>query len=448
MVQQPAPSSVSRSARLARGMLLRALALARDSRVVLHDADGEHVAGAPGGLEARVTVHSPAVYAALRGGSRAVARTYADGLWDCDDLVSLVRIAARGMDRADPWRARLATVTRPVQRARAALRSNTRSRSRDNVERHYDLGNDFFSLVLDETMGYSAAFYERPDMAAVEASRANLDRVCRLLDLHPGDRLLELGSGWGGLAVHAAQHFGCHVSTVTISPSQRDHIDRIAAAAGVGDRVQVLLRDYRDVRGTWDRVVSLEMVESIGPQHLDSFTAQIGRLLRPDGLALVQAITTGHRLFRIDKYNRTFLNDYIFPGGLTPSLEVILDGVARGTRLRPVAVYDITAHYPPTLRAWRIRLQENWPRIAALGRFDDHFLRLWTLYFSWCEAGFLERRVQDRQIVLAGPLWKDEDRLLGIDRAGSIIDQLTPRTRRGMTVESAKGTAAEPKITR
>jgi cyclopropane-fatty-acyl-phospholipid synthase len=397
-----------------RGALLRALRDVDGGRIVLSDADGEHVLGAGGGdLCARMEIHSPAVYRALASGSRGLARSYADGLWDCDDLVALVRIAARALGRADPLRAKVALARWPLQRLTAPLR-NTRARSRDNVYRHYDLGNDFFSLVLDETMGYSCAFYQRPDMEPVEASRANLERVCRMLDLRPGDRLLELGSGWGPLALHAATRFGCHVSTVTISESQRDYIEQLARDAGVGSLVEVIVRDYRDVRGQWDKVASLEMVESIGAAHLSDFAAQIGRLMRPDGVALVQAITTTDQLFRIERYNRTFLNEYIFPGGHTPSVEAILDAFAHTTQLRTIAVHDITAHYPPTLRAWRERLQRNWPQIEALGRFDEPFRRLWTLYFSWCEAGFLERRVQDRQIVLAGPLWRDEDRLLGL----------------------------------
>jgi cyclopropane-fatty-acyl-phospholipid synthase len=416
---------MSTAERAARGVLLRVLRQVHDGRLVIADADGEHATGAEGGLCARIVVHSPAVYPALAGGSRGLARTYADGLWDCDDLVSLVRIAARALGHLDPWRARLAMATWPLQRASVSFR-NTRARSRDNVERHYDLGNDFFSLVLDETMGYSCAYYERPDMAPVEASRANLDRVCRLLDLRPGERLLELGSGWGPLALHAAQHFGCHVSTVTISPAQRDYIERRARDLGVASLVEVIVQDYRDVRGTWDKVASLEMIESIGAAHLGTFAAQVGGLMRPDGLALIQAITTTDRLFRIERYNRTFINEYIFPGGYTPSVEAILDAVAGATQLRTAAVYDITAHYPPTLRAWRERLQRNWPRIAALGRFDEHFRRLWTLYFSWCEAGFTERRIQDRQILLAGPLWRDEDRLLTLRPAAAAVEQVDP----------------------
>ncbi len=386
----------------------------RDGRLVLVDADGEHTIGTDGELNARIVIHSPAVYRAIIGGSRGLARTYVEGLWDSDDLVSMVRIAARALVRIDPWRARIAQVTWPLQRGSAALRSNTRARSRDNVERHYDLGNDFFSLVLDETMGYSCAYYESPRMPPVDASRANLDRVCRMLDLRPGERLLELGSGWGPLALHAAQRFGCHVSTVTLSEAQREYIERTARERDVASLVDVIVQDYRDVRGRWDKVASLEMVESIGAQHLRTFASQVGELMRPDGLALIQAITTTDRLFRVERYNRTFLNEYIFPGGHTPSVEAILDAFARTSRLRVVAVHDITAHYPPTLRAWRDRLQRNWPRIAALGRFDESFHRLWTLYFSWCEAAFMERRVQDRQILLAGPGWRDEDRLLGL----------------------------------
>jgi len=412
--------------KLSRAGLLRALGALREGALTIVDGDGERTFGNPSDpLRARVTVRSPAVYPALLSRGKGMARTYAEGLWDCDDLVALVRIAARAMFRADPWRARISTATWPLKRARASFR-NTRGRSRDNVERHYDLGNDFFSLVLDETMGYSCAFYERPGMDPVEASRANLDRVCRLLDLRPGERVLELGSGWGPFALHATEHYGVHVSTVTLSHSQRDYIEQRARERGIAGSVEVIVSDYRDVRGTWDKAVSMEMVESIGAAHLDDFSGQIGRLLEPDGLALVQAITTTGRLFPVERYSSTFLNEMIFPGGHTPSVEAILDAVARSTDLRPVAMYDITAHYPPTLRAWRARLRRNWPQIAALGRFDDWFLRLWTLYFSWCEAGFEERRVQDRQILLAGPRWRDEDRLLAIRSAAAQAVAVTP----------------------
>ena len=406
---------------VARTVVLAALGRLRTGRLSLGDAGGRVDFGEPAAtaaLTAAVTVHSSAVYPAmLRRGGRGLAQAYADGLWDCDDLVALVRIASRAMTGLDPWRSRAAALGAPVERLLAARRSNTRERSRSNVERHYDLGNEFFALVLDQTMGYSCAYWERPGMTAVEASRANLDRVCRMLDLRPTDRLLELGSGWGGLALHAATRYGCRVSTVTISPSQRAYIDALAAERGVGHLVEVVLSDYRDLRGSWDKLVSLEMIESVGAHHLDDFVTQWGRLLDDGGLAVIQAITTSDRLFRIDRYRRTFLNQLIFPGGCVPSVEAVLQSVASHTALRAVAVHDITPHYPPTLRAWRERLAENWPRILALGGFDEPFRRLWTLYFSWCEAAFLERRVLDRQMILAGPRWRDENRLLGAGAA-------------------------------
>ena len=397
-----------------RGALQRLLRTFDGGTITLVDGKGQHRLGAGGDLQAVVTVRSPAAYRSLLGGGRGLARAYADSLWDCDDLVAFVRIAARAMFRVDPLRERFAAITQPLDRVVAARRANTRQRSRSNVERHYDLGNDFFSLVLDETMGYSCAYYERPDMLPVEASRANLERVCHMLDLRPRDRLLEMGSGWGGLALHAATRFGCHVSTVTISHSQRDYIERLARDAGVADRVEVVMSDYRDVRGRWDKLVSLEMVESIGAQHLDTFLAQCGRLLAPDGLMVMQAITTTDRIFHVERYRRAFLNTLIFPNGCVPSLEAITRAAAQHTSMRVTAVYDITPHYPPTLRAWRDRLQRNWPRIEQLGRFDEHFRRLWTLYFSWCEAGFIERRVFDRQIVFANRGWREENRLLGL----------------------------------
>jgi cyclopropane-fatty-acyl-phospholipid synthase len=399
----------------ARAALLRVLRDLPGGRIELIEGGRTHAVGRPDGddpLRATVTVHDPRAYRALMRGSLGLADTYADGLWDADDVVALIRIAARSMRRVDALRGRLAVTGAPLRRALASRRKNDRSRSRSNVERHYDLGNEFFGLVLDETMGYSCAYWERPDMDPVEASRANLDRVCRLLDLQEGDRLLEMGSGWGGLAIHAARHAGCSVSTVTLSQNQREHIEQLAREAGVADRVEVIVSDYRDVRGTWDKLVSLEMVESIGAQQLEAFLRSCGRLVGPDGLVLLQAITTHDRLFRIDRYARTFLNERIFPGGCAPSIEAILDASARATDLRCVALYDITPSYPLTLRAWRARLEANWPLIASLGGFDERFRRLWTLYFAYCEAAFLERRVQDRQVLLAGPQWRDEQRLL------------------------------------
>jgi cyclopropane-fatty-acyl-phospholipid synthase len=411
------PRAVDRAARLAVRRGLHGLA---GGEITVVEAADRFVLGTPGtDLAVTVTVHDPSLYRRLLHGSLGFADAYVDGLWDVDDLVALVRIAARSMGTIDRFRSLAATVGTPVRRIAAARRSNTRLRSRSNVEEHYDLGNEFFGLVLDETMGYSCAYWPRADMAPVEASWANLERVCRLLDLQPGERLLEMGSGWGGLAIYAAEHTGCHVSTVTLSANQKQYIDDLARRHGVGDRVEVLLTDYRDVRGQWDKIVSLEMVESIGAQHLETFLAACGRLMKPNGLMLMQAITTHDRLFRIDRYARTFLNQRIFPNGCAPSVEAILNASARTTALRCTALYDISPHYPLTLRAWRERLQANWDQIAALG-FDEKFRRLWTLYFSYCEAGFLERRVQDRQLIFAGPQWRDEQRLLGLSEPAHV----------------------------
>jgi cyclopropane-fatty-acyl-phospholipid synthase len=397
----------------ARALVLRALRDLPGGRIDVIDGSRAQVLGGRSDpdLHATVTVHDREAFVRLLHGSLGLADAYADGMWDADDLVAFTRIAARSLTAIDGLRSRIAANTAPLRRAAAHRRTNTHARSRSNVERHYDLGNEFFGLVLDETLGYSCAYWERPDMDPADASRANLDRVCRLLDLKEDERVLEMGSGWGGLAIHAAQRTGCFVSTVTLSENQRRYVEALARDAGVADRVEVLLTDYRDVRGSWDKVVSLEMVESIGAQHLETFMGCCGRLVRPDGLMLLQAITTHDRLFRVDRYARTFLNQRIFPGGCAPSVEAILDASARSTDLRCVAVYDITPHYPLTLRAWGERLERNRAQIAALG-FDEHFLRLWRLYFSYCEAAFLERRAQDRQLLLAGREWREETRLL------------------------------------
>jgi cyclopropane-fatty-acyl-phospholipid synthase len=408
------PLLTDERARAAAHWLLRGI---RGGTITVIDASGTEVFGRASAddLRATVRVNSSATYRALFRGGLGLAETYADGLWDCDDLVTLVRIAVRSLSTLDRWRKQVNAVTGPVERLIAMTRNaNSRRNSVRNVHHHYDMSNEVFALILDETMGYSCAYYERPDITPVEASWANLARVCRILDLHEGERLLEMGSGWGGLAVYAARNFGCHVSTVTLSKQQRDYINNAAQKAGVADKVEVLLQDYRDVHGRWDKLISLEMIESVGALHLDTFIAQCGALMKPDGIMLMQAIMTSDTLFRNDRYRRTFLNQLIFQGGFTPSMRAVVTAVARHTDLRVAAVYDISNHYPPTLTAWRDRLRANWPQISQFEGFDEHFLRLWTLYFSWCEAGFRERRVYDRQFVLVGPDWRDENRLLGI----------------------------------
>lgn len=359
-------------------------------------------------LTARVVVHDPRAYTelALRHGT-GFGRAYMDGRWSCEELVTLVRIAARAMVAGDRAKARFEPLVGPVQRAAWKLRANTRARSRERIAAHYDLGDELFSRFLDETMMYSCAIFERDDATLHEASVAKLERICRTLDLHPDDHVLEIGTGWGGFAIHAATRHGCRVTTTTISQAQHDHAAAAIRRAGVADRVTLLQQDYRDLRGTYDKLVSIEMIEAVGWEHLDEYFRVCGERLKPDGAMLLQAITTSDLSYRVERASTGFINAFVFPGGTLPSAAAIERSVGRASDLRTVRLEDISAHYGPTLRLWRERFLASWEELRGHG-YDERFRRVWELYLAYCEAGFEERRIRDVQITLAKPAFRTE----------------------------------------
>ena len=371
-----------------------------------------HVFGA-GAPQATVVVRSPRVWPALARGGRGLAESYVAGLWDAEDLTAVIRVAARNVDALDAVRRRVAPVWAPIQRGRSALARNTPVRSRRDIAAHYDLGNDLFALMLDPTMMYSSAIFETPGMTLEEAAVAKLERVCAKLDLRPSDHVLEIGTGWGGFAVHAAATRGCHVTTTTISREQHAHAVARVRAAGLEDRVTVLAQDYRELRGRYDKLVSIEMIEAVGWRDFGTYFARCSELLADDGAMLLQAITMDDRAYEVEKATKSFIRTYIFPNGCLPSLEVIARCVARRTTLRMVDLEDITPHYARTLRAWRSNVERERERLAELG-YDERFRRLWRLYLSYCEGGFAERRIGTVQIVLAGRRWRGH-----VDRPGA-----------------------------
>ena len=273
-----------------RAMLSAVLARIQVGSLTVVEAGRRRVYGT-GAPAATVHVHSARTWPMLLQGSRGLAESYAQGLWDSPDPVALIRVAARNVPALDRVRARLTPVRAPLQQARALAARNTRKRSRKDIAAHYDLGNELFSRMLDPTMAYSCAVFERPGMTLEQASVAKFERVCDKLELGPGDRLVEIGTGWGAFAVHAAATRGCHVTTTTISREQHDHAVQRVRKAGLADRVTVLLKDYRDLRGSYDKLVSIEMIEAVGWQHLGTFFARCSELLEPDGAMLLQAIT-------------------------------------------------------------------------------------------------------------------------------------------------------------
>jgi cyclopropane-fatty-acyl-phospholipid synthase len=355
--------------------------------------------------QATVAVHSPRAWPTLARGGKGVAEAYVAGLWDSPDLAALFEVAARNMHPIDELRRRLAPLRAPVQRVRNRYAHNAPARARQDIAAHYDLGNALFELMLDETMMYSCAIFERRDATLADASRAKLERLCRKLDLRAGDEVVEIGTGWGGFALHAAATRGCRVTTTTISREQREYAQARVRAAGLDDRVTVLGEDYRALRGSYDKLVSIEMIEALGWKDFGTFFARCGALLRPHGAMALQAITIDDRLFEVDKLSRTFIRSHIFPHGCLPSLETLARAVARRSDLRIVDLEDITPHYVETLRRWRANFDAARERLQALG-YDERFRRLWGLYLCFCEAGFEARRIGDVQVVLAKPRWR------------------------------------------
>jgi cyclopropane-fatty-acyl-phospholipid synthase len=353
---------------------------------------------------ATIRVHSPGFWRMLMRGSRGLGESYAQGLWDSPDLVAVIRLAARNAGLIDRVRSITAPFWTPRQRVRALLHRSTRRRSRRYIAAHYDLGNDLFERMLDPTMMYSCALFEREGMTLEEASVAKLERVCERLEIGPEDHVLEIGAGWGGFAIYAAATRGCHVTTTTISTEQHDYTVERVRQAGLSDNVTVLMRDYRDLRGKFDKLVSIEMIEAVGWQHIGTFFSRCAELLTPHGAMLLQAITIDDRAYEVEKASKSFIKEYIFPGGCLPSIEVIMRNVARRTDLQAVGLEDITASYVETLRRWRHNFAANGETLDTLG-YDERFQRLWTLYLAYCEGGFAERRICDVQLLLAKPLW-------------------------------------------
>ena len=393
--------------RFLRGRLLERLSAIRDGELVLRDAFGVMRLGAPAsdGLHVEVTIADTEAFyvAAASQGSVGVCGSYGDGTWRSDDLVGLVRLFVRNTDVLDGVETSgLARIGGALLERFHANNRNTREGSRRNIAAHYDLGNDLFRLFLDDSMMYSSAIYAEADDTLEVAQARRLDRICAKLDLRPHDHLVEIGTGWGGMAIHAAKHYGCRVTTTTISKAQRDlAIERIAEA-GVADKVTVLFEDYRDLTGTYDKLVSLEMIEAVGADYLDTYFATVSRLLAPEGLALVQAITIEDCRYESARRSVDFIKRYIFPGCFIPSVSVMQGSMAKSTDLRMTSLEDIGPSYARTLAEWRSRFIANEAQVRELG-YDERFLRLWTLYLAYCEGGFVERRLSNVQMLFAKP---------------------------------------------
>ncbi len=394
--------------RILRTRLLDSLRGLCDCQLSICEGEATTVLGSPATdaaqtLHAQIRVHDPAFFREVTlNGSVGAGEAYMDGLWDCDDLVTLIRILVRNRDHLDRMEGGLARLGSWAMRAWHGAMRNTRSGSRRNIAAHYDLGNDLFSLFLDENLMYSSALFVDESESLEIASTRKLDRICTKLGLQPQHRVVEIGTGWGGFALHAARHYGCHVTTTTISREQHDLARSRIDAAGLSDRVTLLLADYRDLQGRYDRLVSIEMIEAIGHQYLDTYFRKVGSLLGDDGMGLIQAITIEDHRYRQALKAVDFIKRHIFPGSFIPSISAMVSSQARVSDLKLFNLEDIGPSYALTLKAWRERFMARLAEVRALG-YPPRFVRMWEFYLAYCEGGFRERSIGVVQMLLAKP---------------------------------------------
>jgi len=393
--------------RISRRIFLTLLKKIREGQIILIEDDQQHHFGErfpKCGLSAKIHVRHPRFYTrTVFGGTIGSGEAYMAGLCSPDDLTAVIRIVIRNQKVFEDMDKGWARLMEPLYAFYHALNRNTRIGSRQNIVAHYDLGNDFYALFLDDTMTYSCGIFEQDDSTLEEASVAKYDRICRKLKLEPGDRVVEIGSGWGGFAVHAVLNYGVHVTTTTISDRQYQYAKARFQKHGINDRVRLLKKDYRDLQGRYDKLVSIEMIEAVGHHYLPTFFKNCSQLLEEDGMMALQAITIADQAFDRHKRSADFIKRYIFPGSCIPSVTAIGTAITRGTDLRLVHLEDITAHYSRTLREWRNRFFEKINTVRAMG-FSDPFIRMWEFYLCYCEAGFTERYIGDVQMLFAKPM--------------------------------------------
>jgi cyclopropane-fatty-acyl-phospholipid synthase len=392
--------------RFARSAVLSRLAGIKTGRIVIEDGDDRLPFGqsaAEADLRATIRVRDHSFYSDLAlAGSLGAGESYMSGSWTTDDLTAVMRLAIRNSDVTEGMDGGLARLANPLRRFLHYLNRNTRSGSQRNIAAHYDLGNDFFELILDRSLMYSCAIFERPDATLEEAATAKVDRICRKLDLRAHDHLIEIGTGWGAFAIHAAKHYGCRVTTTTISSAQHDYAVKRIAAEGLSERIAVLFKDYRDLTGQFDKAVSIEMIEAVGHHFVDSYFRKCGELLKPDGMMLLQAITIADRAYESAVKRVDFIKKYIFPGSFIPSVTALCDSITRSSDMRLVHLEDLTPNYAETLKNWRLRMFKNIERVRALG-YPEEFIRMWEFYLCYCEGGFRERYIGDVQMLLTRP---------------------------------------------
>jgi len=354
-------------------------------------------------LSAHLRVEHPRFYSDIAfGGAIGAGEAYINGYWATNELSDLLQIFLRNRDVLERMDSGLSALSRPVRKVLHAFNRNTRQGSRKNIAAHYDLGNDFYSLWLDPTMMYSSAYFETSATTLEDAATAKLDRICRKLDLSENDSVMEIGTGWGGFAIHAAGQYGCHVTTTTISKEQHDYAQQAIRDAGLEDKITLLFQDYRDLEGRFDKLVSIEMIEAVGHEYHDTFFKKCCELLKPEGQMLLQAITIADQRYPAYKKGVDFIKRYIFPGGCLTSVTDMTQTLTRHTDMRTIHIEDIGPHYATTLRHWHDRFFARIDEVRELGYAED-FIRMWQYYLCYCESAFIERATGVVQMLIMRP---------------------------------------------
>ena len=391
---------------LARSFMLKVLAKLQVGSLVLKEPGETLTFGThddPNAPHAEVHVHDNDLYRRiLTGGSIAAGETFIEGLWSSPDLTAVTRAFSANMAMLEALSDRQHFLASAALKVSHWARRNTTARSRENISAHYDLGNDFFSLFLDPNMMYSSAVFPTPESDLATAATYKLKLICEDLELSANDHLVEIGTGWGGMAIYAAENYGCRVTTTTISREQYDYAREAVARRGLQERITVLFDDYRDLSGRFDKLVSIEMIEAVGHQFYDTYFSTLSRLLKPHGKAAIQAITMTEQRYEQARDSVDFIKRYIFPGGCLPSLTVISDALSRVTDLQMSNLRDITRDYADTLNVWHEGFLEKLDEVKEMG-FDDRFIRMWRYYLSYCEGGFRERIIGTYQITMTKP---------------------------------------------
>jgi len=389
--------------RLARALVFNQLNKIKIGHIVIIEGNIKFSFGKKDKLNVTVTVHDPRFYGALAfGGSIGVSEAFMQKFWSASDLTKLIRIMAINQNTMDQLEGLFNIFIKPILKCLHYLNQNSVKGSEINISKHYDLGNEFFSLFLDSTMMYSSAVFKNPQDSLYKGSIHKLETICQSLELTSQDHIVEIGSGWGGFAIYAAQHYGCKVTTTTISKEQYKYVRQKIKDLKLSHKITVLLSDYRHLKGQYDKLVSIEMLEAVGYQYYETYFKVCANLLKPQGLAVIQTITIADQRYEKAKRSVDFIQRYIFPGSCIPSITALQNSMTQSSDLRIYSIHDIGIHYARTLALWREAFFKRLKDIKVLG-FDDAFIRMWHFYFSYCEGGFQEKVISDIHLKLVKP---------------------------------------------